>query len=155
MSTLLNKPQKINGLPIGSRGLKIRKIGLCRLWMPPKRAIKCNFTLVQGVVFKIVYTDILKAKKGPGRGRTRGLDPVCSVCTGPNYPKNLWYLSGLVQRKVQSNLSGILGLLIYCYQKVIGSNPELYPIFSTVFKCQKIFFVHFSGSTVRELTLLW
>ena len=30
------------------------------------------------------FHEILKAKKGLGRGRARGLDLVCSVCTGPN-----------------------------------------------------------------------
>ena len=31
MSTLLNMPQYIDGLPIGSEGPKIQKIGLCKL----------------------------------------------------------------------------------------------------------------------------
>ena len=43
------------------------------------------------------FHEILKAKKGLGRGRTRGLDPVCSVRSGPIHHLKHWLSLGLIQ----------------------------------------------------------
>ena len=55
--------------------------------------------------------------------KCHGLDPVCSVRTGLNYKKKQHLLSGSYRKKVQSNKSDILGLFIYCKQRIMGSNP--------------------------------